>query len=156
MQGSLKDCLKQRVSIITKSGSISSLGNVWIRNFEDWALEFFDGTESTIIAKDEIKVLTIRPATEQEGEMLNIPKPEHIPEAPPKGMHDFYVGQYIIYHNSERYELGRIKELTKDGAFVSYTEGSGASLTLFSDMHPLFNHFCIIKTNLGGNFFGNS
>lgn len=44
----------------------------------------------------------------------------------------------------------------KDGAFVSYTEGDGASLTLFSDMHPLFNEYCIEKTTLGGDSFGNS
>lgn len=89
---------------------------------------------------------------EQEDEMLDIPKPEHVPEAPPR----FKVGQYIVYHNGERYELGRIKELTKDGAFVSYTEGSGAALTLFSDMHPLFNEYCIEKTKLGGGSVGNS
>lgn len=82
--------------------------------------------------------------------MLNISKPERIPKTPARGTHGFRVGQYIIYRDGERYELGRIKEFTKDGAFVSYTEGTGGSLTLFSDMHPLFNEYCIKDTTLGG------
>jgi hypothetical protein len=103
-----------------------------------------DRTENDFCSRPERK--------EQEGEMLNIPKPEHVPETPPR----LKVGQYIIYRNNERYELGRVKEITKDGAFVSYTEGNGGSLTLFSDMHPLVNDYCIEKTTLGGDFFGNS
>lgn len=31
-------------------------------------------------------------------------------------MNDFKVGEYIIYHNGEHYELGRIKSLRPDGA----------------------------------------
>lgn len=145
----MKDLIKKSVSVITKSGSISSLGNVWIRDFEGFALEFFDGTESTIIAKDEIEVLTIRPATEQEDEMLDIPKPEHVPEAPPR----FKVGQYIVYHNGERYEIGRVKRLMQHGAFVAYNEGDTGAMTIYADMHPIVNSYCIEKTSLGGNFW---
>lgn len=35
-------------------------------------------------------------------------------------MSDWRVGEYIIYRNSERYELGRIVSLREDGAFVCY------------------------------------
>jgi hypothetical protein len=154
MQPTAKDLItcKHSVSAVTHFGTISRLGNVCIADFEDWGLMFFDEKEITVIAKKEIKSLVIRPSTEQEDEMLNIPKPEHIPETPPR----FKVGQYIVYHNGDRYEIGRVKEITKDGAFVSYTQGTGGSLTLFSDMHPLVNDYCIDKTTLGGDFFGNS
>lgn len=40
---------------------------------------------------------------------------------------NFKVGQYIIYVNGERYELGRIKSLRPDGAFVAYHEGGNRS-----------------------------
>ncbi len=63
----MKELKKHNVSVTTKSGSISSLGNVFVRDFGGWAIEFFDGTESTIIAKDEIKTIVLRPSTEDGG-----------------------------------------------------------------------------------------
>ena len=33
---------------------------------------------------------------------------------------DFEEGEYIVYVNGEKYELGRIKTLREDGAFVAY------------------------------------
>ena len=33
---------------------------------------------------------------------------------------DFNIGDYIVYVNGEQYELGRIKSLQDDGAFVAY------------------------------------
>ena len=41
------------------------------------------------------------------------------------GKDDFKVGQYIVYHNesTDHYELGRIKSLRDDGAFVAYHSG---------------------------------
>jgi len=73
-------------------------------------------------------------------------------EAPPR----FKVGQYIIYHNGERYELGRIKSLLQNGAFVAYNEGDTGAMTAYELMHPLFNEYCIKETTLGGDFFENS
>ncbi len=84
--------------------------------------------------------------------MLNIPKPENIPETPPR----FKVGQYIVYHNGDRYEIGRIKRLMQYGAFIAYNEGDIGAMTNYADMHPLVNDYCIEKTTLGGDFFGNS
>lgn len=65
----------------------------------------------------------------------------------------FRVGQYIIYHNGSKFELGRIKSLTADGAFVAYGEGKTGAKTAFDLMHPLVNEYAIIKTALGGDYF---
>lgn len=63
---------------------------------------------------------------------------------------DINAGDYIIYVNGDRYELGRVKSVTYDGAFVCYHEGETAAKTSFHDMHPLINARCIEKTSLGG------
>ncbi len=62
----------------------------------------------------------------------------------------FYPGELIIYHNGPRYEIGKIKSITKGAAFVWYNEGDTAALTSFEDMHKLVNGYCITKTDLGG------
>ena len=41
----------------------------------------------------------------------------------------FNVGQYIVYCNGDRFELGRIKSLHQDGAFVAYHEGETGAKT---------------------------
>ena len=68
-------------------------------------------------------------------------------------MRDLKTGDYIIYVNGDRYELGRIKSITKDGAFVAYHEGETGAKTSFDLMHKLINDFCIKETTLGGEFF---
>lgn len=68
-------------------------------------------------------------------------------------MDEFKVGEYIIYHNGDIYELGRIKSITEDGAFVAYHEGETGAKTAFCFMHKLINDFCIKETTLGGEFF---
>lgn len=68
-------------------------------------------------------------------------------------MHDFEVGEYIIYVNGDTYELGRITSLRTDGAFVCYHEGETAAKTPYRDMHKLINRYCISKTTLGGDRF---
>ena len=65
-------------------------------------------------------------------------------------MADFKEGEYIIYRNGERYELGRIKRITENGAFVWYSEGETAAKTPFDCMHKLVNGFTIKNTTLGG------
>lgn len=62
----------------------------------------------------------------------------------------FKEGEYIIYQNGERYEIGRIKRITDDGAFVWYSEGETAAKTPFDCMHKLVNGFTIKNTTLGG------
>ena len=62
----------------------------------------------------------------------------------------FSEGEYIIYMNGDRLELGRIKRVVEDGAFVYYSEGDTASKTPFDRMYKLINGFTIKKTTLGG------
>lgn len=68
-------------------------------------------------------------------------------------MDKYSVGEYIIYLNGEKYELGRIKSLQEDGAFVTYHEGETAAKTPYSHMYKLINRHCIVSTSLGGDFF---
>ena len=65
-------------------------------------------------------------------------------------MSNFKVGEYIIYRNGDRYELGKIKRITNDGAFVYYHEGDTAAKTPFSLMHKIANEYVIGETSLGG------
>ena len=65
-------------------------------------------------------------------------------------MADFKEGEYIIYRNGDRYEIGRIKRITDDGAFVWYSEGETAAKTPFDCMHKLVNGCVIRETTLGG------
>lgn len=62
----------------------------------------------------------------------------------------FKEGEHIIYHNGNRYEIGKIKKITDNGAFVYYSSGETAALTSFKDMHKLVNEYVIGETSLGG------
>lgn len=63
---------------------------------------------------------------------------------------NFQIGEYIIYVNGDRYEIGKIKSLREDGAFVWYHEGETAAKTPYAQMHKLANEYCIKDNNLGG------
>ncbi len=65
-------------------------------------------------------------------------------------MDEFKEGEFIIYQNGDRYEIGKIKRLTDNGAFVWYHEGSTAAKTPYDCMHKLVNGYCIKVTTLGG------
>ena len=62
----------------------------------------------------------------------------------------FEAGEYIIYQCGDRYEIGKIKSLAENGAFVYYTSGTTAAKTPFECMHKLTNRYVIGKTSLGG------
>ena len=64
--------------------------------------------------------------------------------------HRFKEGQLIIYVNGDSYEIGKIKRIVKDDAFVWYSSGETASKTPFDLMHPLVDEYCIGETSLGG------
>lgn len=68
-------------------------------------------------------------------------------------MADFKRGEYIIYINGDRYEIGRIKSVCDDGCFVAYHEGETGAKTPFDKMHKIINAHCIQKTSLGGKHF---
>ena len=63
------------------------------------------------------------------------------------------VGEYIIYLNNEKYELGRIVSLREDGAFVCYHDGETAAKTPYDHMHKLINAYTIKDTSIGGERF---
>ncbi len=63
---------------------------------------------------------------------------------------DFKPDDLIIYHNGDNYEIGRIKRVTNDGAFVWYHEGETASKTPFDCMYKLRNAYTVKATSLGG------
>lgn len=62
----------------------------------------------------------------------------------------FEVGELIIYQNGDRYEIGKIKRIVDDGAFVYYSQGETAAKTPFDCIHKLTNAYVIENTNLGG------
>lgn len=65
-------------------------------------------------------------------------------------MADYKAGQYVIYRNGDSYEIGKIKRVVDDGAFVYYSSGDTASKTPFDCIHPIVNEYVIDKTSLGG------
>lgn len=65
----------------------------------------------------------------------------------------FEVGEYIIYQNGDRFELGRIARVESNGAFVCYHCGETAAKTPFDLMHKLTNAYAIKDTMLGGSRF---
>lgn len=65
-------------------------------------------------------------------------------------MKEFYEGDYIIYQNGDRYEIGKIKRIVPDGAFVWYHSGETTSKTPFDQMHKIINDYVIGETSLGG------
>lgn len=68
-------------------------------------------------------------------------------------MNEYNVGEYIVYRNNDQYEIGRIKKLCENGAFVCYHEGETAAKTPYDCMHKLLNRYVVIKTSLGGKVF---
>lgn len=64
---------------------------------------------------------------------------------------NFKVGDYIVYSNRGRYEIGKVKRVCSDGCFVNYHSGETAAKTHFRDMHKLINSCYILKTSLGGS-----
>lgn len=65
----------------------------------------------------------------------------------------FHPGDYVVYRNGSRSELGRIKSLRPDGAFVAYHSGETGAKTPYDKMLPLMNAYVIEKTTLGGAYF---
>lgn len=62
----------------------------------------------------------------------------------------FHEGELIIYQNGSRFEIGKIKRIVDDGAFVYYHEGDTAAKTPFDCMRKIINAFTIKQTSLGG------
>ena len=60
---------------------------------------------------------------------------------------EFHEGELIVYQNGETFQIGEIKRICDDGAFVWYHEGDTASKTPFENMHKLRNAYCIKQTS---------
>ena len=71
-------------------------------------------------------------------------------------MENFKVGELVIFIGKDRdgeiysVEIGKIKKMCKDGAFVNYHTGETAAKTNYSDLYKLKNAYVIEKENLGG------
>ena len=65
-------------------------------------------------------------------------------------MAKYEAGEYIIYCNGDCYQIGKIKRIVSDGAFVFYHDGDTASKTPFDLMHKIANGYVIGETSLGG------
>ena len=72
-------------------------------------------------------------------------------------MEEFSIGELVIYVNKDivdneiySIEIGKIKRLCKDGAFVYYHTGDTAAKTPYSNLYKLKNNYVIEKENLGG------
>ena len=71
-------------------------------------------------------------------------------------MNNFKEGELVIFigknHDGKIYsiEIGKIKRLCKDGAFVYYHKGDTSAKTNYSDLYKLRNSYVIEKENLGG------
>lgn len=68
-------------------------------------------------------------------------------------MENYSTGEYIIYVNGDRCEIGRIKRICDDGCFVAYHEGDTCAKTPWNCIHKLANEYCIKETTLGGGLF---
>ena len=62
----------------------------------------------------------------------------------------FEPGEYVIYQNGDGFEVGKIKSVCDDGAFVWYSGGETAAKTPFGCMRKLVNAYVITDTELGG------
>ena len=62
--------------------------------------------------------------------------------------HNFEQGELIIYKNGDRCEIGKIKRLCDDGAFVYYHSGDTAAKTPYDVMYKLANRKCVVATTL--------
>lgn len=73
-------------------------------------------------------------------------------EMPEEQKNRFKEGQLVVYKNPglNECEIGKIKRLCDDGAFVWYHTGETAAKTRYEDLYPIFNEHYIVKTALGG------
>lgn len=71
-------------------------------------------------------------------------------------MNDFKENEIVCYigkdleGNIYNVEIGKIKRLCNDGAFVYYHMGDTANKTDYKDLYKLNNSYVIEKDNLGG------
>lgn len=68
---------------------------------------------------------------------------------------EYHEGELVLYQNGSRFEIGKIKRLTDNGAFVYYSDGDTAAKTPFDCMRKIINAHTIKSTSLGVEFVAN-
>jgi hypothetical protein len=56
---------------------------------------------------------------------------------------DFKENEMVLYQNGDSFEVGKIKRLCNDGAFVWYNSGDTAAKTPYENLHKLQNAYCL-------------
>lgn len=64
---------------------------------------------------------------------------------------EYHEGELILYQNGTHFEIGKIKRIVDDGAFVYYHDGETAAKTPFDCMRKIANAYTIKETSLGGD-----
>ena len=72
-----------------------------------------------------------------------------------RNIHSFCNQQLVIYLNGTKCQIGKIKRLADDGAFVWYNEGDTAAKTPYEYLYPLDNDLMIDLESLGGRDYIN-
>lgn len=62
---------------------------------------------------------------------------------------EFKPGELIVYQCGDRFEVGKVKSVNGDHAFVWYSSGETAANTPVSSMHKLGNADSLGETMLG-------
>lgn len=104
---------------------------------EDGVAHIYDDTWDVIIhcesEEEHLNVLRI-------CRRLSVDKPE-----------DFHEGDLVVYQTGDSFEIGKIKSLRDDGAFVFYHTGDTAAKTPYDHLHVLKNAYAVGQTLLGGD-----
>lgn len=66
-----------------------------------------------------------------------------------KNRNTFKEDEIVIYKNGSSFEIGRIKSLADDGAFVFYSVGETAAKTPYDKLYKVTNASCVGQTRLG-------
>ena len=64
-------------------------------------------------------------------------------------MSNFKENEIVLYQNGDSFEVGKIKRLCDDGAFVWYHPSDTAAKTPYESMHKIKNAAYLTNVNLG-------
>lgn len=100
---------------------------------------YFD--DSTGVAKvyDDTYDITIHCENEEEQEKAK----RIMRRLSDNGPDDFREGELVVYQNGDSFEVGRIKRLAENVAFVHYHEGDTAAATPYDHLHKILNAYVI-------------
>lgn len=111
----------------------------------DGLLLYFDNSTGEAKAYDDTYDITIHCENKED---LEEAKRVMNRLGPHRGPEDFEDGELIIYQNGDSFEVGRIKRLAENVAYVYYHEGDTAAATPYDHLHKILNAYAI-KDTLG-------